>query len=47
MHTVVPGDVVQLDATDPKFAYCFLVVTEAKSWGVVGYVQVPESPASA
>jgi hypothetical protein len=35
--------VVQLNpdtVVDREFAGCFLVVTNIKSWGVVGYVQV-------
>lgn len=36
------GDVVQLgpQAGNPAFAYSFLTVTEVRSWGVQGYVQV-------
>lgn len=39
---IICGRVVQLDPekTENKmFAGCFLVITEAKSWGVQGYVQ--------
>lgn len=34
-------DVVQLgpECENPAFRYCFMVVTELKSWGVQGYVQ--------
>lgn len=36
------GTIVQLDpdaTTNPAFSGCLLVVTESKSWGVMGYVQ--------
>lgn len=36
------GDIVQIDPanpTNPMFGGCFLVVTELKGWGVMGYVQ--------
>jgi len=35
------GDVVQLGPTtsNPMFAYCFMTVTEPKSWGAQGFVQ--------
>ena len=34
--------VVQIDpAHDECFGACFMVVTEKKSWGVIGYIQVP------
>lgn len=36
------GDVVQIDPShDETFGGCFMVVTEVKSWGCQGYVQVP------
>lgn len=38
------GDLVQLDpgsVGNPAFAACIMVVTEPKSWGAQGYVQVP------
>lgn len=37
-----PGDVVQLcpEVGNPAFAYSLMVVTEPKSWGAQGYVQV-------
>lgn len=37
-----PGDVVQLspDVGNPMFACCFLTVTEPRSWGAQGYVQM-------
>ena len=39
---IAVGDVVQIDPEhDPAFAACFLVVTELKTWGVMGYVRVP------
>jgi hypothetical protein len=39
------GDVVQIDPAfeDKLFAGCFLTVTETKSWGVQGYVLIPQS----
>ena len=43
MSAINPGDVVQLSPvnTDNKaFSGCFMVVTDVKSWGVQGYVQV-------
>lgn len=51
-HTPTPqnvrvNDVVQIDGTDPTLAYCFLTVTEVKSWGVQGFVKVPQPPVSA
>jgi hypothetical protein len=35
------GDVVQLgpNVINPVFQYCFMVVTDIKSWGCQGYVQ--------
>ncbi len=37
------GDVVQIDPEiHPKFAACFAIVEEVKSWGVVAYVPVPD-----
>lgn len=37
-----PGDVVQLcpAVANPAFACSFMVVSEPKSWGAQGYVQV-------
>lgn len=37
------GDVVQLNETtrNPMFRFCFMTVTEVKSWGAVGFVQSP------
>ena len=35
------GDVVQLSPELDRFAACFMVVTEPKSWGAQGYVRVP------
>ena len=36
------GDVVQLgpNVGNPMFAYCMMTVTEGKSWGAQGYVQM-------
>ena len=38
-----PGDVVQIgiDASNPQFIGCLMVVTEPKSWGAQGYVTIP------
>jgi hypothetical protein len=35
------GDVVQLNekAVNPMFHYCFMTITEPKSWGAQGFVQ--------
>lgn len=36
------GSIVQLNpetCRNPMFAACMLVVTETRSWGVIGYVQ--------
>ena len=47
MSEIKVGDVVQIDPThDPVFGACFLVVTELKSFGVMGYVMVPVHPAA-
>ena len=36
------GNVVQINPEhDERFAACFMVVTEPKSWGAQGYIQVP------
>lgn len=36
------GDVVQIDPEHgARFGGCFMIVTEPKSWGAQGYVQVP------
>jgi len=40
--TIRVHDVVQIDPEhDPVFGACFLLVTEVRPWGVIGYVQVP------
>lgn len=40
--TIDVGDVVQIDPEhDSKFGGCFMIVTDYKGWGAVGYVQVP------
>jgi hypothetical protein len=37
------GDVVQIDpAHDPRFGGCFMVVSEPKSFGAMGYCASPE-----
>jgi hypothetical protein len=47
-QVVRAGDVVQLDPErHVKFGGCMLTVTEAREWGVVGYVAWPEAPATA
>ena len=41
-HTYREGDIVQINPeceTNPMFGGCLLVVTELKSFGVMGYVQ--------
>lgn len=39
-----PGDVVQINPEhDTRFGGCFLLITEVKSWGVQGFVQIPTS----
>lgn len=39
------GSIVQIDpAYDPAFGACLLTVTEMKSFGVMGFVRVPERP---
>jgi hypothetical protein len=40
------GDVVQLDGSDQRFAYCFLTVTEVLTTDVLGYVMSAEDGAS-
>lgn len=36
------GAVVQIDPEhDPRFAGCFMLVTEPKSFGAMGFIQVP------
>lgn len=40
--TLLPGDIVQLDpykCGNPMFGGCLMVVTEAKDFGAMGYVQ--------
>ena len=37
------GDIVQIDPQhDDVFCGCLMIVTEPKSWGAQGYVQVPQ-----
>lgn len=37
------GDLVQIDPEhDPLFGGCFMVVTEPKEWGAMGYCVGPE-----
>jgi hypothetical protein len=35
------GEIVQIgpNAVNPMFSYCFMTVTESKSWGAQGFVQ--------
>lgn len=36
------GDVVQIDPqSDDMFGACFMIVSEVKTWGAQGYIQVP------
>jgi len=44
-RTLLAGEVVQLspECGNPMLAACFMVVTEAKSFGAQGYVQVTGS----
>jgi hypothetical protein len=45
--TISVGDVVQIDPShDARFGGCFLLVTEVKSWGVQGFVAVPDKPSA-
>lgn len=41
--TLEKYDIVQIAETHPTpaFRYCLMVVTEPKSWGAQGYVNVP------
>ena len=42
MSTVAVGDVVQIRPNEREnFGGCFMVVEEVKSWGLMGYCQVP------
>jgi hypothetical protein len=40
---LIPGDLVQMDkdCTNFSFRHCVMIVTEVKSWGVVGHISVP------
>lgn len=40
---LTPGDIVQINPNVERFGGSLMVVTELKSWGVQGYVQVPGS----
>jgi len=41
-YLIKVGDVMQIDpAHDEVFGGCLLIVTEVKSWGVQGYVDIP------
>ena len=46
MTEIAVGDIVQIDSTDPAFAYCALTVTAVRPWGVIGFVQIPDRPRS-
>lgn len=39
IEKILVGDVVQMapDCTNVAFANCFMVVTELRGWGVIGY----------
>lgn len=39
-HTLEAGDVVQLSHTT-NFPFCFMIVTEPKSFGAQGYIFMP------
>lgn len=41
MKDVEVNEVVQLgpNCANPMFRYCFMTITEVKTWGVQGYVQ--------
>lgn len=36
---ILVGDVVQMapDCSNVAFAHCFMIVTEVRNWGVIGY----------
>lgn len=38
-------DVVQLDPDKCRWGAVFVVVTEVKTWGIVGYFMTPQGPA--
>jgi len=39
------GDVVQIDPChDKAFGGAFMVVTEVRDWGLIGYFPIPEKP---
>ena len=41
-ETLKYGDVVQVDPDHPGgWGGCFVLVTEPKSWGIQGFVQIP------
>lgn len=43
--SIAVHDVVQLDPeSHPRFAACFAIVDEVRSWGVVATVRVPGNP---
>lgn len=39
------GDVVQIDPETPDcfFRGCFMLVTEVRSWGAIGFIAIPAS----
>lgn len=43
VSTLQPGDVVQMNerCKNPWFIGCFMTVTELKSFGAMGFVQIP------
>lgn len=41
---IAVNDIVQIDPDhDERFGACLLVVTDVKSWGVQGYVKIPNA----
>jgi hypothetical protein len=39
-----PGSIVQVTSEYGLFSGCLVVVTEVRSWGVIGYVRIPGKP---
>lgn len=40
-NEVLTDHIVQLDDSNPPFAYCLIVVTDVYSWGIQGYALAP------
>lgn len=36
------GDVIQMDRSKERFAFCLATVDEVKSWGVHAFVRIPD-----